>query len=62
MASACKVTSTKPILIPLISSSVMAPSLVTHYQAESQESLSSDIKAYPLVASTTQLAPMLSGP
>jgi len=43
MASACKVQSYKLTLTDLMFSSVKIASLVTHYQADSQESLISFI-------------------
>lgn len=62
MASAWRVQSVILILIPLIHSSVMTPSLVAHYQPDSQESLSSFMYYTPLEASTKTLAPTFSGP
>lgn len=58
----CKVQSYKFTLTDLIASSVNTASLVTHYQADSQESLISFIYYTALVASTKQLGPTFSGP
>lgn len=62
MASVWRVQSYKDTLTPLMCSSVKTPSLVTHYQADSQESLISFMYWTPLVASTKQLGPLFSGP
>jgi len=62
MASAWRVQSSRLIFTPLKDSSVITPSLVTHYQADSQESLSSAMYYTPLVASHKTLAPAFSGP
>lgn len=62
MASAWRVQSKRLTFTPLKFSSVKTPSLVTHYQPDSQESLSSPMYYTPLVASTKQLAPAFSGP
>jgi len=62
IASECKVQSRRLTLTPLIDSSQRTPSLVTHYQPLSQESLISFMNWIPLVASTNTFGPTYTGP
>eukprot|EP00435_Cladocopium_sp_Y103_P044040 s8_g12.t1 len=62
MASVCKVTSIRLKRMPRMFSSQRGPSLVAHWKALFTCSLISIRYCTPTVASTTRLAPSVSGP